>query len=355
MLGRGVDQILPHPGDPTLRESHVRDARTYVQLAEAVNGPIPSPVDYQWPWGEALKTLEAFTPDVRVINLETSVTRGDDFAPGKGVHYRMTPENLPSLTVCEPDACILANNHVMDFGYRGLADTLHTLSAAGVPAVGAGRDADDASRPIPVPVDGRRVLVFSVGTATSGIPPHWAATRSRPGVNFISQPSPDNADEVVSHMQAWMRTDDIVIASIHWGGNWGYETTRDEVQFAHRLVDAGVDVVHGHSSHHPRPVEVYRHKLILYGCGDFIDDYEGISGHEKYRDDLRLQYFASVDPATGDLVGLRMVPLQARQMKLHRASREDTTWLAQVLNRIGRDVGSHVAIDRNDMLSLRVG
>ncbi len=51
MLGRGVDQVLPHPGDPTLREGYVHDARTYVELAEAVNGPIPRPVDFRWPWG----------------------------------------------------------------------------------------------------------------------------------------------------------------------------------------------------------------------------------------------------------------------------------------------------------------
>ena len=49
MLGRGVDQILPHPGDPRLRERYVRDARTYVELAEDRNGPIPRPVDFAWP------------------------------------------------------------------------------------------------------------------------------------------------------------------------------------------------------------------------------------------------------------------------------------------------------------------
>ena len=53
-------------------------------------------------------------------------------------------------------------------------------------------------------------------------------------------------------------------------------STPSQIRFAHRLIDAGVDVVHGHSSHHPRPIEVYRGKLILYGCGDTIDDYEGI-------------------------------------------------------------------------------
>ncbi len=74
MLGRGVDQILPNPGDPELRESYVRDARTYVALAEEANGPIPRPVGWAWPWGAALALLEQRRPDVRVVNLETSVT-----------------------------------------------------------------------------------------------------------------------------------------------------------------------------------------------------------------------------------------------------------------------------------------
>src|SRR5437899_3440131 len=144
MLGRGVDQILPHPGDAKLKESYVKDARTYVKLAEAVNGPIPRPVDFAWPWGDALDTLNDFAPDARVVNLETSVTRSHDFAPGKAVHYRMNPDNLSGLTTARPDACGLANNHVLDFGPRGLAETLGELSRVGLSAVGAGDDSDEA-------------------------------------------------------------------------------------------------------------------------------------------------------------------------------------------------------------------
>ncbi|PZG96398.1 hypothetical protein C1I97_26245, partial [Streptomyces sp. NTH33] len=94
MLGRGVDQVLACPGDPALREGWIRDARAYVELAEAANGPIPAPVPLAWPWGEALRVLAAAAPDVRIVNLETSVTRGDTFAPGKEVHYRMHPANV---------------------------------------------------------------------------------------------------------------------------------------------------------------------------------------------------------------------------------------------------------------------
>jgi Bacterial capsule synthesis protein PGA_cap len=68
--------------------------------------------------------------------------------------------------------------------------------------------------------------------------------------------------------------------------------------------------MHGHSSHHPRPIEVYRDKLVLYGCGDLVDDYEGIRGYEEFRDGLQLLYFVSVQPQTGKLASLRMVPMQ---------------------------------------------
>src|SRR4051812_14878763 len=108
MLGRGVDQILPHPGDPALLETYIRDARAYAELAEEAHGAIPRPVGFAWPWGEALAVLDEAAPDARVVNLETSVTRSDDFAPGKGVHYRMDPANLPCLTAARPDVCVLA-------------------------------------------------------------------------------------------------------------------------------------------------------------------------------------------------------------------------------------------------------
>jgi poly-gamma-glutamate capsule biosynthesis protein CapA/YwtB (metallophosphatase superfamily) len=343
MPGRGVDQILPHPGDPVLHEQYLRDARRYVAAAEACNGPFKRPVGYDWPWGDALRALDAAAPDVRVINLESSITRNGEFAPDKGVHYRMNPDNIGVLTAGRLDVCSLANNHVLDFGLQGLADTLDALSAAGLRWVGAGRDAAEARQPVVLGTPHGRVVVFGYGAASSGIPAGWAATARRPGVNYLPDLSDPRAAEITGEIRERTRPGDIVVVSLHWGTNWQYSVGPDQIRFAHRLIDGGVHVVHGHSSHHPRPIEIYRNRLVLYGCGDFIDDYEGIPGYERYRDDLRLLYFADLNP-TGDLVDLRMLPMQARQLRLHPASAEDAEWLCATLSRISGVFGTDVSL-----------
>ncbi|MFF3850301.1 CapA family protein [Streptomyces sp. NPDC002328] len=353
MLGRGVDQILPHPGSPELREDFVRDARSYVRLAEAVNGPVPAPVDPAWPWGAALPWLAERDPDVRILNLETSVTRGNAFALDKAVHYRMHPANLPALAVARPDVCVLANNHVLDFGRPGLEETLVSLRRAGLRTAGAGRGAEEAYAPAVTPLpSGGRVLVFALGSSSAGIPPSWAATPGTPGIAYVPELSAQTAAAVVRHVRRAKRPGDIAVVSVHWGSNWGYRVPREQIRFARLLVDGGVDLVHGHSSHHPRRLEVYRDRLVLHGCGDFVDDYEGISGYEEYRDDLRIAYLVTLaaggpdaaDP--GRLTGLRMLPLKARRLRLEPAPRDDRAWLRNVLVRVSD--GVHITADDSE-------
>ncbi len=352
MTGRGVDQILPAPGDPRLWERYVDDARTYVELAKAASGPIPAPVDFAWPWGDALQVMDQIGPELRVINLETSITASDDAAPGKAVHYRMHPGNVGCLTAASPDACALANNHVLDLGVRGLEETLDALADAGLPTAGAGRDKEEAWRPLELAAGDRRVLLWSVGAACSGVPSTWAAGPGRPGVAYVGDLSPADAADLCDRVRHTKRPGDIAIVSVHWGSNWGYAVPRAQIHFAHWLIDSGVDVVHGHSSHHPRPVEVYRDRLVLYGCGDLVNDYEGISGHERFRSDLRLLYFVSLD-ASGRLDRVRMVPMQARQMRLWHATEQDAGWLRRELHKASRRFGSRIGLEPDGSLVVR--
>ncbi|MGH2689348.1 MAG: CapA family protein, partial [Actinomycetota bacterium] len=169
MTGRGVGQILGRPGDPRLWERHIHDARAYVELAEQANGPIPTPVPATWTWGDALGELDRRRPDARIVNLETSITVNDQCWPGKGIHYRMHPANIAVLKAARIDVCVLANNHVLDFGRAGLAETLDTLRAAGIATAGAGADLESARRSAVIDLGPRgRVLVAAACAASSG-------------------------------------------------------------------------------------------------------------------------------------------------------------------------------------------
>ena len=198
------------------------------------------------------------------------------------------------------------------------------------------------------------MVVFAFGTPSSGIPQGWAAAANRPGVNLVASLTEKAADELCRRTEEVRQPGDIVVVSVHWGSNWGYDVDDDQIRFARRLVDGGVDLVHGHSSHHPRPIEVYRGKLILYGCGDLVDDYEGISGHERYRDELRLLYLPRLDQASGELIELRLAPFQARQLRLHRASEPDAEWLRAVLDEVSRGFGSRIDRDAEGFLIVGV-
>jgi poly-gamma-glutamate synthesis protein (capsule biosynthesis protein) len=221
--------------------------------------------------------------------------------------------------------------------------------------VGAGRALREALEPavIPIPKTGGRVLVFAFGSPSSGIPYGWAAADDRPGVHLVTALTETAADELCRQVRHVRQPGDVAVVSVHWGSNWGYRIDADATHFAHRLIDGGVDLVHGHSSHHPRPLEVYHQKLILYGCGDLVDDYEGISGHQQYRSDLRLLYLPRLDPRSGDLVELCMALMQARRMRLHRAANHDARWLQRVLDKVSRRFGSRIDLGPDGLLTLR--
>jgi poly-gamma-glutamate synthesis protein (capsule biosynthesis protein) len=355
MIGRGIDQVLPHPSDPRLYEPYVKTALGYVALAVAANGPIPAPVDFSYIWGDALEAFARLAPDVRIINLETAVTTSDAYWPGKGIHYRVHPANIPCLTAAQIDCCVLSNNHVLDWGYAGLAETLETLRNVQVKTAGAGRHLEEAEAPAVLDVTGKgRVLVWAFGAATSGIPRRWAATQDKPGVNFLKDLSDTTVREMADKIQQRKQDRDIVVVSLHWGGNWGYPVPPEHRRFAHRLIDAaGVDIIHGHSSHHPQGIEVYRNKPILYGCGDLLNDYEGIGGYEAFRDDLTFMYFVTVSPCTRTLQRFIMVPIQRKRLRANSAPTAEAQWLQDMLNREGRQFGTQAVLHEDNTLTLQ--
>lgn len=352
MTGRGIDQILPHPSDPKLHEAYVKSADDYVHLAERANGPIPRRVTPDYVWGAALEEFERFRPDLRVVNLETAITRNDDFLP-KGINYRMNPKNGPVLTAAGIDCCLLANNHVLDWRQAGLVETLETLEAIRIATSGAGRDAAEAARPATLDVAGpRRVLVHAFACVSSGTPSNWAARNDMPGVNLLPDLSEAEAVRICRRISLQRRPSDVAIVSVHWGPNWGYHIPEAQCHFARRLIDSGeVSIVFGHSSHHAKAIEAYRDGIIFYGCGDFLNDYEGIGGYESYRGDLSLMYFVDIEPEDGKVTGLKIVPLQMRHMQLVRPSCTDGEWIWRTLDRESRQFSTRIERDGEGTLA----
>ncbi|KAJ1631228.1 capsule synthesis protein, capa [Pavlovales sp. CCMP2436] len=333
MLGRGIDQVMQLSCDPVLYESHMRSALGYVRIAEEANGPIPRKMDSVYVWGDFLEVLERVAPDVRIINLETAVSESDEYWEGKGINYRLHPANVNALARLRVDIVALANNHMLNWGCRGLAKTLKTLADAGIRTAGAGVNRKSAAQPAVVLVgDERRVLVYSVGSTSAGVPLKWAATVDRPGVWMLDGPVGATVSEISQRVKAVNRTGDML---------------------THALIDhADVDVVHGHSSHHPRAVEIYGSKLILYGrAGNFINNYEGIwnPSWDGFRSDLTRAYFPVIDSASGKLIELTMRPLQMHRFRLRNASVEDAAWLTSEMDRECRKFGARVKmLDKSD-------
>jgi len=356
MTGRGIDQILPYPGAPTLHEDWIRDARRYVELAERHSGPIPRGVDPAYIWGEALPILERAAPDLRLVNLETAVTTSSEAWPGKAVHYRMHPANAPCLSAGGIDCCVLANNHVLDWGYAGLTETLQSLADAEIATTGAGPTLASAQEPACFDLGDRgRVLVVAAGSPSSGVPEAWAAGPERGGVFLVDETAPEAASRLQQVIDRVRRPGDIVVVSLHWGPNWGHSIPAAQRQLAHALIDdVGVDVVHGHSSHHVKGIEVYHDRPIFYGCGDLLTDYEGIGGHEDVRGDLGGLYVLTLEAGTGRFVELDLHPVHTKQFQLRRAGAADAAWLADRLNRSGRALGTRVERGADGVLSLAV-
>jgi poly-gamma-glutamate capsule biosynthesis protein CapA/YwtB (metallophosphatase superfamily) len=353
MTGRGIDQAFPHRVDPVLYEPYLRDARDYVALAERANGTIHRPVSFDYIWGDALQELEKARVDLRIVNLETAITSAEMHWPAKEIHYRMHPQNIGCLSAARINACALANNHILDWGYDGLSETLRTLDEVHILRAGAGNNAVEAAAPAVLDVPGKgRVLFFSFGSTTSGVFEEWRATETRAGVNLLDDLSESTASRIANQMRQFQQSGDLLIASIHWGSNWGYEIPRQQIGFAHRLIEEGVALVHCHSSHHVRAIEVFKGRLILYGCGDFLTDYEGISGYERFRGDLALMYFVDLDSQSERLVSARLVPMHMRRFCLERVPASDAKWLCNLFKALGKPFATQTRLTEDNSLIL---
>jgi len=214
-------------------------------------------------WGNVLPLMKA--QDTIIVNLEAALTYSDTIVP-KVFNFKSDPEHVASLQCANIGLVNLANNHVLDYATEGLLETLDTLKKAKIPYVGAGKNSDEAEKVHYLDIAG--VTISVIGCTDNE--PGWNADSVHAGTNYLKV---GQTHKLKNNIEEARKKSDIVIISIHWGPNMVQYPPKAFIQFAHDLIDCGVDIIHGHSAHIFQAVEVYKNKLILYDTGDFVDDY----------------------------------------------------------------------------------
>jgi poly-gamma-glutamate capsule biosynthesis protein CapA/YwtB (metallophosphatase superfamily) len=297
-------------------------------------------------YGNDLIEIFSSIPDMMIVNLETSLTTSNDYARWKGIHYKAHPLNVQSLKVLGEDSVVtLANNHVLDWGENGLKETIDTLKRVDMKYTGAGYTLEEAMKPSLSRIKNVNVAVVAIGLPSAGVPEQWMAGTNKCGVYVQEEASLPIAKGVMEDFQKYIHDNDegtIKIVSVHMGPNWNWGISDGWRDFTHALIDHGADFVVVHSSHHVKGIEVYKNKMISYGLGDFLNDYEGITsqGYEAYRQDLTCLYLPKIQ-LNGELRSIDIIPCQIKNLKVQRATnQDDIEWLRSTLTREGKTVGT---------------
>lgn len=283
-------------------------------LGRAFNGLLAADPDYAI-WRGTEESLAG--TDILAFNLETTITAHEHKWEGKNWNFQLDP----ALSEAAFDAVIrdngvasvfaaTANNHALDFNVPGLLETIESLDRSNIAHAGSGVDDKTARMPAIVETTaGVRVAFFAASTVCScGELSLWNATAHSPGAWMIRSDDDAGWLQAVDAVHAVSDDVDYVVFSLHWGVNyveaWPVEWMRAR---GTQLIEAGVDVIYGHSAHHVLPIERIGSGVVLYGTGDLIDDYSGVDG---FRNDL--SYIGRVSlspdlPPEVDVIPMRLV------------------------------------------------
>ncbi len=300
---------------------------------------------YAYPWGDILPALAG--ADLFLVNLEcalTSETRRWFGGEPKAFHFRADPDMVAALTAGGVEYVSLANNHIGDFGVAGLLETVHVLDQAGIAHAGAGMDLAAARAPARFLARGRRVVVF----AAADYPVAWRASAGAPGMHFLPvPPTEEELAPLLEAIQAERSRAEHIVLSLHWGPNMRERPSVEFRNFAHRMLDAGVDVVWGHSAHVPQGIELSEGKMILYDTGDLIDDY---AVDPVLRNDLGAIFLMTLGSAGVDR--LEVIPIQMADRQARLARGEGAAWITTRIARLSAELHTTLRPE-NDRLNLR--
>jgi len=220
-------------------------------------------------WGNLLPLLETEV-DIFGVNLETTLTDSDTPWIPKVFNYKLSPQYADKLYPVQYAS--ISNNHILDYRLPGLIDTMNTLDNLNIAYAGAGINKQQAMQP---------TIIGDIGFLSAADHyDYWAAGKPLPpqkgkeGIFYIDIEH-ENWNEALEAVHKLRKDPKVktIVFSLHWGGNWEPVISPQRKRLAYELLHNGVDIIHGHSSHHIQKVEEMNGGICFYGMGDLIDDY----------------------------------------------------------------------------------
>ena len=206
--------------------------------------------------------------DLTVVNLETSIGTSGTPEP-KRFTFQAPPSAFDALAAAGVDVATMANNHGMDYGPDGLADTLAAIAAdPPLAVIGVGSDANRAFAPAIIDVRGTTVAIIGAHSAddpTADPTAHWAAGPGSPGVAVAQDPA-----RLVEAVRAAADTADLVVVFMHWGVQGEECPSRSQRSTARALANAGADIVVGSHAHIVQGSGLFGDTYVAYGLGNFV-------------------------------------------------------------------------------------
>lgn len=201
--------------------------------------------------------------DLFVVNQEFPFSNRGQAAADKQYTFRLPPERISIFHEMGIDLVTLANNHALDFGREALTDTCDLLDQEGISRIGAGRNLEEAKKPVILEKKGKRIgflgasRVIPVGS--------WNAGADTPGMLTTYDPT-----LLVEEIRALRDQCDYLVVYVHWGIERKERPESYQRQLGQQYIDAGADLVVGSHPHVLQGVEYYRGKPIIYSLGNFV-------------------------------------------------------------------------------------
>ncbi len=196
-------------------------------------------------------------------NLEAPIINGPKIKAGEMI-FRVDENLVPILKDYNFSIFSLANNHILNFGEKGLENTFHLLDQAGIQYVGAGKNFSEAHQAKIIEKNNIKFAFLAYVDKALAYPSAMAS--DHPGLSIMDE------GQVTLDVQQAKKLADFVIVSTHSGNEYQTEPTRNQINFAHAAIDAGADLVIGHHPHVIQPIEKYKNGYIFYSLGNFIFD-----------------------------------------------------------------------------------